>query len=81
MREYLPILIIGAIIGVFALVFIIAYAMMKDKKEAIGFDRNMKDSEILVRMMKYVKPYLPYFILAPVLMVVEVVGEVVMPKL
>lgn len=31
--------------------------------------------------MKYVKPYLPYFILAPVLMVVEVVGEVVMPKL
>ncbi len=31
--------------------------------------------------MKYVKPYLPFFILAPVLMVVEVVGEVVMPKL
>ena len=31
--------------------------------------------------MKYVKPYLPYFILAPLFMVVEVVGEVVMPKL
>ena len=31
--------------------------------------------------MKYVKPYLPYFLLAPVLMLVEVVGEVVMPKL
>lgn len=31
--------------------------------------------------IKYVKPYLPYFILAPLLMVVEVVGEVVMPKL
>ncbi|MBE5952422.1 MAG: ABC transporter ATP-binding protein [Lachnospiraceae bacterium] len=31
--------------------------------------------------MKYVKPYLPFFILAPILMVVEVVGEVVMPKL
>ncbi len=31
--------------------------------------------------MKYVKPYLHYFLLAPVLMLVEVVGEVVMPKL
>ena len=30
--------------------------------------------------MKYVKPYLRYFILAPILMVVEVIGEVVMPK-
>jgi len=31
--------------------------------------------------MKYVKPYWPFFVLAPVLMVVEVIGEVVMPKL
>ena len=31
--------------------------------------------------LKYVKPYTLYFLLAPVLMLVEVVGEVVMPKL
>lgn len=31
--------------------------------------------------MKYVKPYAVYFLLAPVFMLVEVVGEVVMPKL
>lgn len=31
--------------------------------------------------LKYVKPYILYFLLAPVLMLVEVVGEVVMPKL
>ena len=31
--------------------------------------------------MKYIKPYLLYFILAPIFMIVEVVGEVVMPKL
>ncbi len=30
--------------------------------------------------MKYVKPYALYFLLAPVLMLVEVVGEVFMPK-
>ncbi len=33
------------------------------------------------KWMKYVKPYLPYFILGPLCMIVEVVGEVVMPKL
>ena len=28
---------------------------------------------------KYIKPYLPYFILGPVCMIVEVLGEVLMP--
>ncbi len=30
---------------------------------------------------KYIKPYLPFFILGPICMMIEVVGEVVMPKL
>ena len=30
---------------------------------------------------KYIKPYLPYFIIGPFCMIVEVVGEVVLPKL
>ena len=29
---------------------------------------------------KYVKPYLPYFIIGPVCMIIEVIGEVLMPK-
>ena len=33
------------------------------------------------RWYKYVKPYLPYFIIGPICMIVEVVGEVLMPKL
>ena len=33
------------------------------------------------RWTKYVKPYLPYFILGPLCMIVEVVGEILMPKL
>ena len=32
------------------------------------------------RWLKYVKPYLPYFILGPLCMVIEVIGEVLMPK-
>ena len=33
------------------------------------------------KWMKYVRPYLPYFILGPLCMIIEVVGEVVMPRL
>ncbi len=33
------------------------------------------------RYLKYVKPYLKYFILGPICMIVEVIGEVLLPKL
>ncbi len=33
------------------------------------------------RWFKYIRPYLPFFILGPIGMIVEVIGEVVMPKL
>ena len=33
------------------------------------------------RYYKYIKPYLPYFIIGPLMMVVEVIGEVTMPYL
>ena len=33
------------------------------------------------RWFKYIKPYLNYFIIGPLCMIVEVIGEVVMPKL
>ena len=43
MHEYYPLLAVGAAASVLALIFILAYIFMKDKKEAIGFDRNMED--------------------------------------
>lgn len=33
------------------------------------------------RYWKYIRPYLPAFIIGPILMIVEVIGEVVMPLL
>ncbi len=30
---------------------------------------------------KYIKPYLPYFILGPLCMIIEVIGEILMPRL
>lgn len=34
-----------------------------------------------MRYWKYIKPYLPAFILGPLMMIVEVVGEILMPRL
>ena len=35
MYEYYPLLIVGAVIGVLSIIFILAYALMKDKKDLI----------------------------------------------
>lgn len=40
-----------------------------------------KERKTMKRYWKYVKPYLPAFIIGPLLMIVEVIGEVVLPKL
>ena len=50
MNEYLPVLIVGAIIGLFSVFFLTAYALEKNKKESMGFDRHMDDREIIRRL-------------------------------
>ena len=81
MHEYLPLLIMGGIIGAFTGIFIIAYAMVKNKKEAMGFDRNMADSEIIRRLLAYAKPYWKQFALTLLVMLFSVVYDVVSPLL
>ena len=51
MGEYLPLLIVGAIIGVFTVIFLVVYSLEKNKKESMGFDRHMADSEIVRRLL------------------------------
>ena len=79
MYEFYPLLIVGAIISVFATAFIIAYVCMKDKKEAIGFDRNMKDSEIIRRLLKYARPYTKSFVICLFLMLFSIAHEIISP--
>ena len=81
MGEYLPILIVGAIIGTFTVIFLVAYALEKNKKESMGFDRHMPDGEIVRRLMVYAKPYWKQFVLVLVIMVVSVVYDLVSPLL
>ena len=79
MREYLPLLIVGAIIGAFTLAFLAAYARIRKQKEAIGFDRNMPDGEIIRRLLAYAKPYWKEFGLILLMMLVTIAYDVVSP--
>ena len=77
--NYYPLLVVGGIVGFFATMFIIAYVTMKDKKEAIGFDRHMKDSEIIKRMMVYIKPHWKKFLLVGVIMLFSICYDIISP--
>lgn len=81
MHEYYPLLLCGGVIGLFSAIFIFAYATMKDKKEAIGFDRNMKDGELIRRMIVYATPHWKSFALAVVLMLLSIGYDVASPLL
>ena len=79
MREYLPLLIVGAIIGVFSVGFIVAFVTMKDKKEAIGFDRHIPDKEIISRLLAYAKPYRKEFGLIFFIMLLSIGYDLISP--
>ena len=81
MKDYLPLLIVGAIVGTFAAALILAYALVKDKKEAMGFDRNMKDGELMKRLLRYAKPYWASFVLVGFVMLLSISYNIVSPIL
>ena len=81
MREYLPVLILGAIIGVFTVIFLVAYALEKNKKESMGFDRHMADSEIIRRLLRYATPYKKHFVGVFFIMLFSIVYDLVSPLL
>ncbi|MCD8344530.1 MAG: ABC transporter ATP-binding protein/permease [Oscillospiraceae bacterium] len=79
MHEYYPLLAVGAVVGVVSIIFIVAYFSVKDRKEAMGFDRNMSDGEILKRLLKYAKPYIGQFIFVLFVMLVSVAYDIISP--
>ena len=81
MREYLPILILGAIIGVFTVIFLVVYTLEKNKKESMGFDRNMEDKEIIKRLLKYGAPYKLHFVGIFFIMLFSIVYDLLSPLL
>ena len=81
MHEYYPIILVASIIGIISIIFIVAFALMKDKKEAIGFDRNMKDGEITKRLLKYAKPHIWSFVFVGLVMLFSIAYDIISPLL
>ena len=81
MAEYLPLILVCAIIGAFTVVFLIAYlALCRRTKNETG-ERHMADSELIRRLFRYAKPYKKEFVLVVLVMLVSIVYDVVSPLL
>ena len=78
-REYLPVLITGAMIGGFALMFIIAYFAMKSRMKFDTQDRHMSDGELTGRLLRYAKPYWKQFVIVFFMMVFSIAFDLVSP--
>ncbi len=81
MAEYLPLLIVGAIIGVFSLIFLAAYVMECKRKSVRSYDRNMTDGEIIRRLLAYARPYWKEFVLTLFIMLASIIYDIASPLL
>ncbi len=79
MTEYLPLLIVGAIIGAFAIVFLLAYGALRKIKNEPDKERNMPDGEIIRRLLQYAKPYWKSFVIVFIVMLFSIVYDLVSP--
>ena len=81
MSEYLPIILVAAVIGTFAIAFIIAFIRLKTDKSYVEFERNMPDRVIVKRLMRYAKPYWKQFVLVLAIMLISIVYDLLSPAL
>ena len=79
MAEFLPVIIVGSIIGAFAIVFILAYIAINKEKEQLDDDRHMSDKELVVRLLAYAKPYWKSFVLVCFIMMFSIIYDIVSP--
>ena len=80
MGEYLPFLIIGGFIGLCTVLFLASYGILRHKKHT-DYDRNMKDTQIIRRLLSYAKPYRKRFLLAFVVMLLSIGYDLLSPLL
>ena len=79
-REFLPVIIVSAIIGAFSIVFILAWlALRKQKEDMTDRDRNMSDGEIVSRLLAYAKPYWKSFVAVFFIMLFSIAYDLISP--
>ena len=78
MHEYLPVLIMGGILGLFTIFFIAAYIYAKHHEEP-SRDRNISDGELAKRLIRYALPYKKQFGLILLILVISIAYDVTSP--
>ena len=83
LREFLPVVIVAALIGSFATTFIIAWiALKKSKDDGLeDHDRKLSDKELIIRLLRYAKPHWKSFVACLIIMLFSVVYDVLSPWL
>ena len=79
-REYLPIVIVAAIIGAFAVAFVLGWlALRKHREESDDRERALSDKELISRLLKYAKPYWKSFVAVFFIMLLSIVYDLLSP--
>lgn len=79
MNEYMPILIIGAVIGTLSLIFVAVYLLAKDRIGSDDKERKMSDGVIIKRLLAYASPYKKQFVLVFFIMLFSICYDIVSP--
>ena len=80
--EFLPVIIVGAIIGAFAIAFLTVWFVLRKRlKSADDQERKMSDKEIIVRLLRYAKPYWKSFVGVFFIMLFSIVYDIISPLL
>ena len=79
MDKLMPILILGAIIGVLTLTFGTAFLLLRKKMKETESARNMSDKIIIRRLLGYAKPYAGKFVLVLVIMLISIAYDLLSP--
>ena len=81
MADYFPVLMVAAIILLFAVAFVIAYAKLKKATAKDEKDRTMSDREIVKRLLGFAKPYKKQFALVLIIMLISIGYDLLSPIL
>ena len=81
-REFLPVILVGAIVGAFTVAFLLAWAALrKHKEEGDERERKLSDKEIIGRLLQYAKPYWKSFVGVFFIMLFSIVYDLISPLL
>jgi len=81
MADYFPVLMVAAIILLFTVAFVIAYAKLKKATAKDEKDRTMSDREIIGRLLNFAKPYKKQFLLVLIIMLISIGYDLLSPIL